>query len=196
MKELISIIVPVYNIENYLDKCIESIVHQTYKNLEILLIDDGSTDHSGKKCDEWAKKDKRIRVIHKKNGGVSSARNIGLEKAKGEYIGFVDGDDFVNKKMYEEMHRQMKKNNADFVICDYNECYNQNDNFKDRGKENNLIEILDKNGMFDKVYPYRGYVWQGLFLKEKLSAEVRFDSTKYVAEDLMPHVNRHQQKLQ
>ena len=97
MEELISVIVPVYNVEKYLNRCVESIMNQTYKNLQIILIDDGSNDRSGKICDEYAEKDKRIEVIHKENAGVSAARNKGLDKAKGEWITFVDADDWIEK---------------------------------------------------------------------------------------------------
>lgn len=100
-KPLISVIVPIYKVENYLDDCVQSIVSQTYRNLEIILVDDGSPDRCPEMCDEWAKKDARIRVIHKANGGLSSARNAGIDVAKGEYIGFVDSDDYIDEKMYE-----------------------------------------------------------------------------------------------
>ena len=102
-KPLISIIVPVYNIMDCLEKCVDSCIGQTYKNIEILLVDDGSTDGTGELCDELAKKDNRIRVFHKKNGGSSSARNLGISQAKGEYLGFVDSDDFISLAMYEEL---------------------------------------------------------------------------------------------
>lgn len=98
---LISIIIPVYNVEKYLDECISSVVAQTYKNLEIILVDDGSTDSSGRMCNEWKEKDSRIIVIHKPNGGLSDARNAGLKIAKGEYIGYVDSDDYISENMYE-----------------------------------------------------------------------------------------------
>ena len=100
---MISVIVPIYNVEKYLIKCIESIINQTYKDLEIILVDDGSTDSSGKICDEFATKDNRIKVIHKKNGGLSSARNIGLDICKGNYISFIDSDDYIELDMYEKM---------------------------------------------------------------------------------------------
>ena len=119
MKELISIIVPVYNVEQYLDDCLISIINQTYKNIEIILIDDGSTDKSGKICDEYAKKDSRIIVIHKENGGVSSARNAGLRIAKGAYIGFVDPDDWIAEDMYEVLYSNAKKYDADVSVCKY-----------------------------------------------------------------------------
>ena len=94
----ISVIVPVYKVEEYLDRCVKSIVEQTHKNLEIILVDDGSPDNCPMMCDKWAEKDSRIKVIHKKNEGVSAARNIGLDNAKGEYIGFVDSDDYLEKE--------------------------------------------------------------------------------------------------
>lgn len=107
--DLISVIVPVYNVEKYLHKCINSILNQTYKNLEIILIDDGSTDNSGKICDEYALKDNRIKVIHKENGGLSSARNAGLDICSGDYIGFVDSDDYIAEDMYEYLYVNLKK---------------------------------------------------------------------------------------
>ena len=115
----ISVIVSIYNIEKYIQRAVESICAQTYSNLEIILVDDGSTDSSGRICDEYAKKDNRIRVIHKKNGGLSSARNEGIKAATGEYIAFVDGDDWVDKSMYEDMLKAMYTYDADIAICNY-----------------------------------------------------------------------------
>jgi glycosyltransferase involved in cell wall biosynthesis len=112
---LISIIVPVYNISGYLDRCVNSIINQSYENLEIILVDDGSTDDSGPICDACKDKDERIRVIHKVNGGLSSARNAGLDVMKGEYVGFVDGDDFIDKYMYETLFKAIIDNDADVV---------------------------------------------------------------------------------
>ena len=100
MDEKISVIVPVYNVEQYLERCVDSIINQTYKNLEILLVNDGSTDNSGQLCDELAKKDDRIRVIHKENGGLSDARNVGIDEAEAELIGFIDSDDYIDEDMY------------------------------------------------------------------------------------------------
>lgn len=100
-KFLISVIVPVYNIQNYLERCVKSIMNQTYQKLEILLVDDGSTDGSGEICERLAKEDERIRVFHKENGGSSSARNLGIREAKGEYLGFIDSDDYIEPDMYE-----------------------------------------------------------------------------------------------
>ena len=100
---LISVIVPIYKVQDYLKECIESIINQTYSDIEVILVDDGSPDRCPQMCDEWAKRDSRIRVVHKKNGGLSSARNAGLDVAKGEYISFVDSDDFVEETMLEEL---------------------------------------------------------------------------------------------
>ena len=107
--DLISIIIPVYKVEKYLEKCIESVLKQTYTNLQIILVDDGSPDNCGKICDEYAKKDSRIEVIHKANGGLSDARNVGISKAKGRYIGFVDSDDYIKEDMYEILLNLIKK---------------------------------------------------------------------------------------
>ena len=114
---LISVIVPVYKVKKYLDECISSIVNQTYYNIEIILVDDGSPDLCPTLCDEWAIIDKRIKVIHKKNGGLSDARNAGIEVSTGEYIGFVDSDDYIEPQMYEKMLAAMQKQNADYCAC-------------------------------------------------------------------------------
>jgi glycosyltransferase involved in cell wall biosynthesis len=115
--DLISIIIPVYNAEKYLWRCWSSILAQTYKNLEIIMVDDGSNDNSGKICDGYAKQDPRIIVIHKENGGPSSARNIGLNMATGDYIGFIDGDDWIEPDMFASMLRAMKKSGAKIARC-------------------------------------------------------------------------------
>lgn len=108
---LISVIIPVYNILDCLERCVQSVMNQTYKNLDIILVDDGSTDGTAALCDDLSKKDNRIRVFHKKNGGSSSARNLGIRQAKGDYIGFVDSDDFIDEKMYETLLLAVLKNN-------------------------------------------------------------------------------------
>lgn len=113
---LISVIVPVYNSESYIHKCVDSIINQTYKKMEIILVDDGSTDESPQICDEYAKKDDRIKVIHKNNGGQSSARNLGLDVCHGEYIGFVDSDDWVSPYMYENLLSLIKNDEMISVI--------------------------------------------------------------------------------
>lgn len=115
-KETISVIVPIYNTEPYLNRCIDSIIAQTYRNLDIILVDDGSVDRSGEICEAYEKKDKRVRVIHQQNGGAASARNSGLEIAKGKYIGFVDSDDFITADMYESLIRCLD-DDVDIVTC-------------------------------------------------------------------------------
>lgn len=119
-EELISIIVPIYNVEKYLRKCVDSLINQTYKNIEIILVDDGSPDNSPKICDAYKEKDNRIVVIHKMNGGLSSARNAGLRIAKGKYIGFVDSDDWVETSMYEDLLSFMVTYDCDLVECGVN----------------------------------------------------------------------------
>lgn len=121
--EKVSIIVPVYNVHNYLNNCLESLVRQTYKNIEILLIDDGSTDGSGEICDEWAIKDARIKVFHKENGGVSSARNVGITNATGEYLMAADGDDYCEETFVEKMHNAITNQNCDMALCSHYEEY-------------------------------------------------------------------------
>lgn len=121
MKSLISIIVPVFGVEKYLERCLKSISEQTYKHLEIILVDDGSPDKCGEICDNWAKKDKRIKVIHKSNGGLSSARNAGLNIATGDYIGFVDSDDYIAPNMYENLFNAIQ-GKSKFVIGNIMSC--------------------------------------------------------------------------
>lgn len=123
MEIKISIIVPIFNTEKLLKKCLNSIISQTYKYFELILVNDGSTDNSGQICDDYANKDSRIHVIHKSNGGVSSARNAGLEVAKGEYIGFVDSDDYINQYMFETLYKYAIKFSSDIVLCNFKKVY-------------------------------------------------------------------------
>lgn len=114
---LISVIIPVYNVKQYMDHCMDTVLNQTYGNLEIFLVDDGSTDDSGNLCDRYAEKDSRIRVIHKKNGGLSSARNAALDVVTGDYICFVDSDDYISSDMFEKLLSAAKKNDCEVAIC-------------------------------------------------------------------------------
>lgn len=116
---LISVIIPVYKVEEYIDQCLKSVVNQTYSNLEILLVDDGSPDNCPAICDRWAEKDSRIRVIHKENGGLSDARNVATLQAKGEYIAFIDSDDAVHRKYIEWMYAAIKEASADIATCNH-----------------------------------------------------------------------------
>ena len=120
---LVSVIIPVYNVEKYMRRCIDSIINQTYTNLEIILVDDGASDRSGKICDEYAQMDHRIKVLHKENGGLASARNAGIQIATGEYISYVDSDDWVETEFIEVLLKGCQDNNAKMSICRYRECF-------------------------------------------------------------------------
>lgn len=117
MNPIISIIVPVYKVEAYLEKCINSILNQTFSEFELILVDDGSPDKCPQICEEYAKKDFRIKVIHKENGGLSDARNAGIEIAKGKYMGFVDSDDYIAPDMYDSLYRLITENGCDIAVC-------------------------------------------------------------------------------
>lgn len=147
---MISIIVPVYNVEKYLKKCVDSILNQTYRNIEIILVDDGSPDNCPTICDSYAKKDKRIRVIHKKNGGLVNARKSGLEIAQGEYIGFVDGDDWIEPEMYELFADMIKKYSPDMVLSDF---YYDNNTELSNSEQLFDKEYYDKTALEKLVYP-------------------------------------------
>ncbi len=148
----ISIIVPVYNIELYVKECIESILRQTFKNFELILIDDGSTDQSGKICDEYALKDARIIVIHQKNQGLSQARNTGIDIAKGKYVGFVDGDDWIHEEMFSELYNLCVSNNVKISQCNYQRCRDVYEKFDETegevcivSKEQEIRNLYDSN---------------------------------------------------
>lgn len=170
--ELISIIVPIYNVEKFLNKCIESIIGQTYKNIEIILVDDGSKDGSGLICDEYAKKDRRIKVVHQPNGGVSSARNTGLREATGEYIGFVDPDDYISENMYTLLYNRLTETSADISMCGYKCYFDKQVEFTANGdvKEYTNIEVIEKL-IFDDIFT--SHLWNKLYRKE-LFARVEF----------------------
>ena len=189
MKSLISIIIPVYNVETYLVECIESVLKQTYQNIEILLIDDGSPDNSGKICDEYAKKDSRVRVIHKENGGVSSARNVGLEQAKGEYLTFVDSDDFVDECYVEKMYDNLQENNSDLVFCSYsNYIDGKSEKSKEKLPENLKVDIQNENfiDFICRFFIYKDYVfgsvWRILYTKKFINS-LNFNLSVKIGED-------------
>lgn len=124
---LISIVIPVYNVEKYLDCCIQSVCAQTYNNLEIILVDDGATDSSGKMCDEYAEKDARVKVIHKENGGLSSARNAGIKEITGDYFTFIDSDDYIRVDYIDKMYEYMMKDDTDVVVCSFKKIVREED---------------------------------------------------------------------
>lgn len=137
--EKISVIVPVYKVEKYLDRCVESIVNQTYKNLEIILVDDGSPDNCPKMCDEWAKKDSRIKVVHKQNGGLSDARNSGIDTASGEYLCFIDSDDYIDINFVEVLFKNLADTESDMSICAFRKVYE--DKINNGGKQTDIINV-------------------------------------------------------
>lgn len=139
MKDLITIVVPVYKVEQYLEKCINSIINQTYENLEIILVDDGSPDNCGKMCDEYAEKDTRIKVLHKKNGGLSDARNAGIEIAKGRYISFVDSDDYITEDYVEFLYNLLLDNEVKVSICSHTVIYDTGLTLEKATNEYNVI---------------------------------------------------------
>lgn len=128
LRPLITVVVPVYNVEKYLNRCIDSICNQSYKNLEIILVDDGSTDYCGRICDNYQKKDTRISVIHQINKGLSEARNAGIDVATGKYIAFIDSDDYIAENMIEVLYTNMKKNGADISCCGHTDIYERSGN--------------------------------------------------------------------
>lgn len=178
MNPKISIIVPVYKVEKYIHKCIDSILAQTFTDFELILVDDGSPDNCGKICDEYAKEDSRIVVIHKDNGGVSDARNIGISRANGEYIGFVDSDDYIDKDMYKNLYESCLNNKADISIIgikEINEC----------GKT--IHEYLPKVIEFSELLK-QSYAWNKMF-KKSLFIEngLNFKTNRYYEDiELIP----------
>lgn len=185
MNELISIIIPVYNVEKYLERCIESVINQTLKNIEIILVNDGSTDSSPKICDYYASRDSRIKVIHKINEGLGSARNAGLDIANGLYIGFLDSDDYINKDMYELLYTELTNKKVDICGCFFNY----------RDKENKLVvNITEQEKKLCKIYDGRSFlellyegdyangicvsIWNKLY-NRRIWNDIRFNNTIY-----------------
>ncbi len=190
---MISVIIPVYNVEKYIYQCLDSVVGQTYSNLEIILVDDGSTDNSGCICDEYAKKDNRIKVIHKENGGLSSARNVALDIATGEYIAFVDSDDYLSLNTYEKCLEKLLETSAD--VCMFS-------HFTTNGTEHTAHklglerEFYCKEEIRDIILPkffgkikideaLEGFVWRQVF-RRNIIGNLRFRSEReYFAEDVV-----------
>jgi glycosyltransferase involved in cell wall biosynthesis len=173
----ISVIIPVYKVELYLRQCINSILAQTYSNLEIILIDDGSPDDCGKICDEYAKKDNRIKVIHKKNEGLSEARNSGIDTATGEYLTFVDSDDWIEIDMIEVLYNNLVNNNADISCCGYAMVYTNSTKYLNN--EKNLV--LDKEQAIKEIFVNKKlntFFWGKLY-KKHIFNKIRLPSGKH-----------------
>lgn len=183
--ELITVIIPVYNVERYIRQCLDSVINQTYKDLEIILIDDGSEDNSGKICDEYQSRDSRIKVIHKENGGQAEARNIGLDMMQGEYVAFVDSDDFIELDMYENMYLQIKRNNADCVVCGYNKCVEEKiQGYKLKNNVTTGKKIL--NNYFEDLWEFWYVVWNKLY-KKSVFKDNRFYVGKKHEDNFISH---------
>lgn len=175
--KLISVIVPVYNVEKYIKRCLDSIINQTYKNLEVILIDDGSTDESGKICDEYEKKDNRIKVIHQNNSGVASSRNIGIENSSGLYITFIDSDDFVEVDYIEILFKEIMNNDCDVSTCLYNK-------YSDKLKRKRNIDYVvskysGKKALLSMLYQKNidSSLW-GKMYKSKLLKSIKINNYK------------------
>ena len=200
--EKISVIVPIYNVSEYLDRCMESLLNQTYTDFEIIMVDDGSPDDCGMKCDVYAMKDKRIRVIHKENAGLGMARNSGLEIASGTYVAFVDSDDYVDEKMLENMYCCLKKKNADTCFCRYYDVSNSGkktlaaETYKraqyqgDEVRELILAMIGSEPNQPGDVEIGMS-VWKGLYSLSIIKQyHIQFPSERqYISEDIIFHID-------
>lgn len=167
MTEKISVIIPIYNVEEYLRRCLDSVLGQTYQNLEIILVDDGSPDGCPAICDEYAARDPRIRVIHKPNGGLSDARNAGLDIAAGQWIGFVDSDDYLSTEMYEKLMEAMARTGSDMAVCNY--CFTDGEKtaLASSGVEEELVfERDDAIRLLLEDGKFQNYVWNKLYRAE------------------------------
>lgn len=171
--QLVSIIIPVYNVEKYIRKCLDSVCGQSYRNLEIIIVDDGSSDLSGEICEEYQKKDVRIRIIHKKNEGQSVARNIGLEQAKGDFVMFVDSDDWIAEDMVAYLYENLQERTADLAICGFYSVIGETEK-KFAAEEDILLsreealkELVDNEGKIEN------YVWVQMWRRD-LTHDIRF----------------------
>ena len=188
MEPLVSIIVPIYNVEPYLNKCIDSIINQTLTNIEIILVNDGSTDNCGKIIDEYAKKDNRIIAIHKENGGQASARNMGLDVARGTYIGFVDSDDWIELDMYENLYNSIETYDADISVCG-RQLYLENGNLINKINIEDEFINLYKSNLKDYVseklfYKHTVVVWNKLYKRKVIEENnIRFEDVSYVGSE-------------
>ena len=185
MDALISVIVPIYKVEAYLPRCLDSIVNQTYRNLEIILVDDGSPDGCGAICDEYAKRDARIRVIHKKNGGVSSARNAGLDIMRGEYLMFVDPDDWISQDAVQVLYDRLIQDGSDMAVGKHTDAYEdgtQNDSFC-KWMKDAYYSVHEFIGRKTDSHYIPVSSW-GKLIKSDVYINIRFPEVRH-AEDLM-----------
>lgn len=175
---LISIIVPIYGVEKYLNKCVESLVHQTYQNLEIILVDDGSPDNCANICDDWAKKDNRIKVVHKENGGLSDARNAGYAVATGEYLSFIDSDDYVELNFIEKLYTALTEQGADIAECATRYVSEDGKELKIRESQVGTFDTLTALQMLIQEKGLYQTVWNKLYTRAVVG-DVLFAKGKY-----------------
>lgn len=174
MNPLISVVIPIYQVKEYLEQCLESVIGQTYKNLEIILVDDGSTDGSGDLCDKFANKDNRIRVIHKENGGLSSARNVGIDVSKGEYISFIDSDDWIDERYIEELYRLCVDNDCDIAQCVHWDIWSEVNIHADKLTKAFVFSPRELAYAFDSLE-----LWQTILAWNKLYKIELFEEIRY-----------------
>lgn len=187
MSHLISVIVPIYNREKYLRTCLDSIVNQSYKNLEIILVDDGSTDDSVTICEEYATDDLRIKIIRQENQGVAAARNAGLRQAAGQYVGFVDSDDWLDKRAYEILVKNLESTQADVSVGSYVREYRGRSDELSAGEELNTIKCYDSpkdilEQLTDAAGFFNCFIWNKLY-KSSVIGEIRFNEKARMSED-------------
>lgn len=177
----LSVIIPIFNVEKYLPKCLESVINQTFKNMEIILIDDGATDDSGKICDQYGKCDKRIKVIHKKNEGTSCARNVGIDIATGKYISFLDSDDWIEPEMYETLIRLLEENNIEMACCGFKRIYeNRSIVYGNTG----IIKFYDIETAINSLIKEEGIrfeLWNKVFYRD-IIGDIRFKNNQVFEE--------------
>lgn len=183
MLDYVSIVIPVYNVIDYLDNCVNSVLHQTYEKIEIILVDDGSTDGSGERCEYWKTKDSRIVVLHKENGGLSSARNYGIDIVKNKYICFVDSDDSIDENYVRDMINEMRKEDADIVICNRYHVFVDEKKYL-RFKNSSESIVMDSETAILEMNSYRYFDMSacGRLYKTNLFSEIRFPVGK-ISED-------------
>lgn len=189
MDRLISIIIPVYNCEKYLERCINSVLEQSYSNLELILVDDGSTDRSGSICDDYQKKDDRVVVVHSTNGGAAKSRNSGIDIARGEYIGFIDSDDYISPSMYEHMICVLNESNAEMAVCNY--LYVDKEG-NDLHRASSIVrdEVIERIDYLKRLTePYSGYYitpWNRVYRRELFNG-LRFPEGMTHEDNVLTH---------
>lgn len=183
----ISVIVPIYKVEKYIDRCVESILAQSFADFELILVDDGSPDACPQICDEYAKKDSRIKVVHKQNGGLSDARNAGIDVAEGEWLAFIDSDDYVHEDYLKLLYNSAIENGADLAICDFVRVNDDEEVIEDEHGFDGLV-TEDKNAMFEYMYSNWRIrpAWNKLYKKEIFS-ELRFEFGKIHEDEFAIH---------